>query len=230
MKTLQQIAEWNTSQNPLEHVLGGDAICPTLLTDSHGIGYQTILISPDFDEPEKDLRGIYMDKAKIKTANARGYDEAEDGDAISLQRPDSETRRGRVGHGVAQTIDTAGGEGRGVIIFDAYNHRDISANETVGTLTTNAQSGMNAGTFYVGQPPRYRIRKLTERECFRLMGVRDEDSARLAKHQPKSSMYHLAGDSIVTACLMGIFGELLGVEWESKVQELQTAICGKGDT
>ena len=59
-----------------------------------------------------------------------------------------------------------------------------------------------------------RIRKLTPNECFRLMGVKDEDYKKVAKHQSDASLYHLAGDSIVTTCLMGIFGELLGIDWK----------------
>ncbi len=54
-----------------------------------------------------------------------------------------------------------------------------------------------------------RIRKLTPRECFRLMGVKDEDFDRVAKNQSDSSLYHLAGDSIVVNVLMAIFKELL---------------------
>jgi DNA (cytosine-5)-methyltransferase 1 len=53
------------------------------------------------------------------------------------------------------------------------------------------------------------IRKLTPRECFRLMGVKDEDFERVAANQSDSSLYHLAGDSIVTNCLMAIFKEML---------------------
>ena len=55
----------------------------------------------------------------------------------------------------------------------------------------------------------YRIRKLTPRECFRLMGVKDEDFERCAKNQSDSSLYHLAGDSIVVNVLMAIFKELI---------------------
>lgn len=55
----------------------------------------------------------------------------------------------------------------------------------------------------------YRIRNLTERECFRFMGVKDEDFERVAKNQTKSSLYHLAGDSIVVDVLMAIFREML---------------------
>ena len=54
-----------------------------------------------------------------------------------------------------------------------------------------------------------RIRKLTPRECFRLMGVKDEDFDKVAESQSDSSLYHLAGDSIVVNVLMAIFGEMI---------------------
>lgn len=54
-----------------------------------------------------------------------------------------------------------------------------------------------------------RIRKLTPLECFRLMGVKDEDFEKVRKNQSDSSLYHLAGDSIVVNVLMAIFKELI---------------------
>lgn len=54
-----------------------------------------------------------------------------------------------------------------------------------------------------------KIRRLTPKECFRLMGVKDEDYEKIAKNQSDSSLYHLAGDSIVVNVLMAIFKELL---------------------
>ena len=54
-----------------------------------------------------------------------------------------------------------------------------------------------------------KIRKLTPRECFRLMGVKDEDYDKIAKNQSDSSLYHLAGDSIVVNVLMAIFKEMI---------------------
>ena len=65
-----------------------------------------------------------------------------------------------------------------------------------------------------------RIRKLTPKECFRLMGVKDAEFERVQQHQSDSTLYHLAGDSIVTTVLMAIFGELLGVEWQEKIKEV----------
>lgn len=54
-----------------------------------------------------------------------------------------------------------------------------------------------------------RIRKLTPKECFRLMGVKDEDFEKIRKNQSDSSLYHLAGDSIVVNVLMAIFKQML---------------------
>ena len=59
------------------------------------------------------------------------------------------------------------------------------------------------------QNQNYRIRKLTPRECWRLMGVKDEDFDNVAKKQSNSSLYHLAGDSIIVNVLMAIFKEML---------------------
>lgn len=54
-----------------------------------------------------------------------------------------------------------------------------------------------------------KIRKLTPKECFRLMGVKDEDFEKIKVGQSDSSLYHLAGDSIVVQVLMAIYREWL---------------------
>lgn len=54
-----------------------------------------------------------------------------------------------------------------------------------------------------------RIRKITPIECFRLMGVRDEDYNKIKDEFPPSKLYHLAGDSIVVDVLMNIFKQML---------------------
>lgn len=69
------------------------------------------------------------------------------------------------------------------------------------------------------------IRGLTERETFRLMGVRNEDIDKLinAGISP-SQLYKLSGNSIVTTCLMAIFGELTGSDYKAKIKDLQKNI------
>lgn len=54
----------------------------------------------------------------------------------------------------------------------------------------------------------YRIRKLTPRECWRLMGVRDNDFNKLHDIS-NTQLYKMAGNSIVVDVLMGIFKNLL---------------------
>lgn len=52
----------------------------------------------------------------------------------------------------------------------------------------------------------YRIRKLTERECLRLMGVSDEDIEKMESVGiSRSQLYKMAGNSIVVPVLEGIF-------------------------
>tara|TARA_R110002126_G_scaffold109583_1_gene246510 strand:- start:8226 stop:9296 length:1071 start_codon:yes stop_codon:yes gene_type:complete len=50
--------------------------------------------------------GGVMNKVLIPEATKKGYAEAVEGDSINLSVPNSKTRRGRVGKGVAQTLDT----------------------------------------------------------------------------------------------------------------------------
>lgn len=53
----------------------------------------------------------------------------------------------------------------------------------------------------------YRIRKLTPRECGRLMGVKDEDIDKITLSD--SAKYHIFGDAIVVNVLMAIFKEMI---------------------
>lgn len=73
-----------------------------------------------------------------------------------------------------------------------------------------------------------RIRKLTPRECFRLMGVRDENFERIAKNQSNASLYHLAGDSIVVPVLVAIFGQFVkGFDFNKYIEDFYKQIKEK---
>ena len=50
-------------------------------------------------------------KILIREATKKGYAEAYEGDSVNLEQPNSKTRRGRVGHGVAQTLTTSPQQG-----------------------------------------------------------------------------------------------------------------------
>jgi site-specific DNA-cytosine methylase len=60
-----------------------------------------------------------------------------------------------------------------------------------------------------------RIRKLTPKECFRLMDVSDEDIEKLLNSGiSNSQLYKLAGNSIVVSCMTKIFSQLWGKKGE----------------
>jgi DNA (cytosine-5)-methyltransferase 1 len=102
---------------------------------------------------------------KIKSATSKGFEEATEGDSINFSVPNSETRRGRVGKGVAQTLDT--GCQQGVI-------------------------------------KKYKIRRLTPRECFRLMDFPDTFIWGVSDSQA----YKQVGNSIVVNVLYKILKNL----------------------
>lgn len=54
----------------------------------------------------------------------------------------------------------------------------------------------------------YRIRKLTPRECWRLMGYTDEDFDKAAAVNSNSQLYKEAGNAIVKQVLMAIFRQM----------------------
>lgn len=68
---------------------------------------------------------------------------------------------------------------------------------------------------------KWRIRKLTPKECWRLMSFSDEDCNRASKYVSDSALYKQAGNSIVTSCLVAIFYSLLfndnGTNWSDYI-------------
>lgn len=173
---------------------------------------------------------------KVRTANKKGFDLATDGDSVDLQYPNSTTRRGRVGHGVSKTIMT--GDGMGVVVKN--NLKTDLCNKLVGegivkggevvnhSYTTSEQRNSlskyiesNNGVMptlttrpdclgYATLPPNIRIRKLTPKECWRLMGFDDCDIEKAqAAGVSNAQLYKQAGNSIVVDVLEHIFSCLL---------------------
>ena len=144
---------------------------------------------------------------KIKNATKQGYLEAKEGDGIDLCQPNSETRRGRVQKEAIQTLTTQNNLGvcvKGIATNESKEWQKEPLEEKSRTILANKSNG-GVGCIDTN----LRIRKLTPRECFRLMGVKDEDYDKIAKNQSDSSLYHLAGDSIVVNVLMAIFKEMI---------------------
>ena len=78
---------------------------------------------------------------------------------------------------------------------------------------------------------KWRIRKLTPKECWRLMGFSDKDCNHASKYVSNSALYKQAGNSIVTSCLVAIFYSLLFKDSSTKWSDyiVQYKINGGGD-
>ena len=172
----------------------------------------------------------------IKNATKKGYLEAEDGDGVDISSR-MEYHRGTVQKGKTQTLTTMGGENNGVVVDTlkkdlcnkliqdglveegdvvkhSYTSQILDGNKKCvekndGNMITLTTRGDCVGTAVKDNMNNLRIRKLTPREAFRLMGVKDEDFEKVKVNQSDSSLYHLAGDSIVVNVLMAIFKEMI---------------------
>ena len=175
-------------------------------------------------------------KVAIQQATKKGYIECEVGGVADLSYPNSKTRRGRVQDGgnicptltatetgvcriesaenkpkerffrqALDTFDDSDSEYGDTI--DAFNKR-VNKSGYSPTLTTRPE-GFKTAILPVTN--NLRIRKLTPKECFRLMGFSDENFE--AAHNvgiSNSQLYKQAGNSIVVSVLAGIFNNLLG--------------------
>lgn len=181
----------------------------------------------------------------IPEATTKGYAEAYDGDSVNLALPNSKTRRGRVGHQQANTLDTSCNQG--VVVKEQFNtiignkqqnpHRGsvsgvapciTSACDAGGGMTpmlTDADLETTKTTDFIEQlrghqELRYRIRKLTPRECFRLMDVSEPDIDKLLNAGiSNSQLYKLAGNSIVCSVIYHVMRKMF-IEKENENQQL----------
>lgn len=87
------------------------------------------------------------------------------------------------------------------------------------TLTT--RSGANCSSMILVKQNQ-KLRYLSCKECFKLMGMKKNDFQNIEINQTKENLYHLAGDSIVTTVLMAIFGKMLNVDYKEKIKEVIT--------
>ena len=208
-------------------------------------------------------RGRYGEGQKIlvKENTKQGYAEAYEGDSINLEQPNLKTRRGRIGHGVAQTLTNftparRSNQRKSYYYWWNAKKQAIKRDGICTTLTSSMGTGGGYVPMLVEEPkieepkklfnlypkngqagnvydenccspclPGFgggggekelkvlhdlRIRKLTPKECFRLMGFDDKDIDILIENGiSNTQLYKMAGNSIVVNVLMAIFNKLL---------------------
>lgn len=123
----RQISNAVTTRNVLAGVSNlrqdGTAVCIPVLTPDRAKKRQNGRRFKDngegsFTLTSQDRHGVAI---KVREATKKGYSEAEEGDCINIAMPESKTRRGRVGKGVANTLDCSCEQAVPVIWYDKYN-------------------------------------------------------------------------------------------------------------
>ena len=116
-----------------------------------------------------------------------------------------------------QDNDSAQNESCQVVVLgkmdNTIDHTFESANRVYSrfgvcpTIPTGAGGG-HTPKLEVEVMNEYRIRKLTPKECWRLMGYTDEDYEKAEKVNSNTQLYKQAGNAIVKQVLMAIFSQL----------------------
>lgn len=180
--------------------LNEDGIANTLTT----VQKDNYVVKPQVLTPKRTEYG-----KQIRKAYENGYVN-ESRHNMTIQEPRTD--------GVSNTLTTVQKdnyllEPRGPQLGNILNTDSFGGNPQTGRVystiglapTSNTAQGGNREPKIFNQ---YRIRKLTPRECFRLMGVADEDFDKL-HNISKTQLYKLAGNSIVVDVLVAIFRNLL---------------------
>lgn len=224
-KLISKIVSWNARQKPFEKVLGNNSISPTLTARGAGEEHSGMVLYANELDNTTNLQNYAL---KIKEATKKGYAEASDGDGVYINRPHQ--KRGVVQKDMIPTIKANCGD-VGVVVVGNYSPSNHNASRIVdteglaptvmenhGTVTAIVENNEYIGTYnyaiepkvgIVEQYTKLRIRKLTPKECWRLMGFTDESFDKAEKVNSNAQLYKQAGNSIVVTVLMNIFKELL---------------------
>jgi DNA (cytosine-5)-methyltransferase 1 len=176
------------SHKSIQGIINSDFISKsTIIQDKHT--YCATLLSRDYKDPKC---------VKIKSATKKGYEEAKEDDSINFSVPNLETQ---CNQGILAKYPKLQ-KGTGNVLFHrkgfASNTQVYDTNKECGTIDTAQGGGRQAHTLIQNS-----IRRLTPRECFRLMDFPDTFTWTCSDSQA----YKQAGNSIVVRCLELIIKE-----------------------
>lgn len=166
-------------------------------------------ITSNYTKQSSDQQYLY-----IGSGTQRGYESATQGDSINLAQPTSKTRRGRVGKGVAQAVESQ-------MIQYVYAPKVKQLNESIesGGKQPYQQNRLydingvcpslpaNLGGERSHNINTSQIRKLTPLECFRLQSFPDEQYHKL-KSISDAQKYKQIGNSITVKVIEKIISKI----------------------
>lgn len=122
----------NKRQNGRRFKSDGEPMFTLTAQDRHGVAIKNEIKKVGVIQPNFNQSGVIYDtegisptircygggglepKIRVREATKKGYAEAAVGDSVNLAHPNSKTRRGRVGEGIANTLVT--GDSQGVVM------------------------------------------------------------------------------------------------------------------
>lgn len=156
----------------------------------------------------------------IKQATKSGSIECEVGGCFDASYPESQTRRGRVQDN-GNTCPTLTAQNQDIVRIEKVGQISNDGSQCGTVISDNGiASNLVAGTHGYANShivTQYRIRKLTPRECGRLMGVSDEDISKMAAVNSNTQFYKQFGNSIVVDVMCEMFKKL-NIEQETEIK------------
>ncbi len=197
-KTISRISNWKAQQNPFETMERtiNTGVVPTLTARGAGEEHSGMVLikepkclNPKVNGKQPILQDRVYDTESISTTVTTGYITNVVVGGVVIPEATKQ------GYAVAQ-------DGDGVYINRPHQKRGVVQKGMIQTLKT---SGDDVGVVV----DNLRIRKLTPLECWRLMGIDDEDFYKAQSVVSNSQLYKQAGNSIVVDVLVEIFRGLL---------------------
>ena len=225
-KPMQVAQIYDQEQNPMNgRVYSAEGISPTLQTPTGGLSEPCILGYTRDDKGNVTSRHEKEVAGTLHTSTGSGGNTDQFVKEQVIGSMQANAMRGSI-DGVSPCLTEAMGMGGGQIPMIVQNGHGFNKggthSEVAPTITSSAFQNNNHLMI-----TRYRIRKLTERECFRLQDVSDSDIDKIEAHRikvtlkngtikekpiPKSAKYKLAGNSICVSCLYHIFHQMFIAE------------------
>jgi DNA (cytosine-5)-methyltransferase 1 len=162
-------------------------------------------------------RKFNAQEIKVNSATKKGYQIAQEGDSVNLSFPTSKTKRGRVGKGVAQTLDTHCNQA--VIAAMRGRNPNNTSDRAVGSTTqqmleinkngtTNTLTSVQKDNLVVTN----KIRRLTPIECERLQGFPDNWTKHGTKGEISDSQrYKMCGNAVTVDVVQAVAKNILKI-------------------
>ena len=195
----------HTLDNTLEsanRIYSKDGICPTIPTCAGGN------IQPKIIDELKTIvamRGRNPENPSDRTAGAKTEQRLEpnvDGVCNTLTSVQKDNL-------VLENPVLLGGVGEENEFGTQYRQGNRVYSSNAVAMCLNSQPVGNTGGNSYLYNVNYRIRKLTPRECWRLMDFSNEDFEKAAEVNSNTQLYKQAGNSIVKNVLIAIFGQMI---------------------